>query len=95
MRDAEIDQPRFLASGDDFDRESQHVFGLRNEVGGILGHAQGVGADHAHRLARQVAQPFGKPAQRGQRALLGFGIEILVGGEPGGQPTCSRNPSSM
>jgi len=74
VRHAEIDQARFLVSGNDFYRESQDLFGLRNEVGCVLRDAQRVGADHAHRLERQVAQAFGKPPKRIQRALLRIGI---------------------
>jgi len=39
MRHAEVNQARFLAPGDDFDREPQDMLGLRNKIGGIPGHA--------------------------------------------------------
>ena len=90
--DAKIDQARFLMSGNDFDRKSQDAFCLRDEVGGVLCHAQRVGTDHAHRLARQAAQPFGKPAQCGKGALLRAGIEEFIRGESGGQPDLFTQP---
>jgi hypothetical protein len=52
VRDAQVDQPRLFASGDDFDREAQRGFGLHQELRRILRHAQGVGGHGPHRFER-------------------------------------------
>ena len=47
---ADINQPRLLATGDDFDRVAKRGFGLAHECIRILGHAQRIGTDHAYRI---------------------------------------------
>ena len=85
MRDAQIDQPRLFAPGDDFDRMAQRSFGLGNEDVGVLGDAQRRGADAADRLRRQAAQAFAKALQAGQCARLGGFVELLVVVESAGE----------
>src|SRR5512143_967425 len=85
MGDAEIDQPRFLASCDDLDRMPQRRFGPGDEFVSVLGNAQGRGADAAHRFRRQSAQAFAEALQAGQRAFLGVLVEPLALAEPAGQ----------
>jgi len=58
---------------------------LKHELGRVARHAQGVGADRAHRFGRKPLQPFGKSRQRRQPTGEGGGIEPFVGAEPGGQ----------
>ena len=83
--DAEIDEARFFAPGDDVDGKAERRFGLLQKFGSILGDTQGVGADRAHRLARQAAQAFAEALQAGQCALLRGFVEALVFGQAGGQ----------
>ena len=85
MRHTAIDQSRVLIPGDDFYRKSKDVFGLRNEVGGILSHAQRVGADRAHCFAWQATQALGKTPQCYQCLLLHFGIQKFVSVKSGGK----------
>ena len=86
MRGAEIDQARFFTAADDFDREAQRLLGRRQEVRRILGDAQRVGGDGAHRVGLETAQALAEAAQGKQGALARSGIEALVGGEARGQP---------
>lgn len=50
-------------------------------TGRVARHAQGVGADRAHRFGRKPLQPFGKSRQRRQPTGEGGGIEPFVGSE--------------
>ncbi len=81
VRHAEVDEARFLAAGDDLDREAEHRARLTQELRGILRDAQGVGADGAHALAREAAQPLGEFGQRLERRGLRGAVDALVGGE--------------
>jgi hypothetical protein len=47
----------------------------------VLGHAQRVGADYAHRLRRKAAQAVGETPQRVQCAHLGGAVDALVAGQ--------------
>ena len=85
MGGAQVDQPRFFAAGDHFDREAQQRLGLGDEVGGVLGHAQGVGAHGAHLRRGEAAQAFAKAGQAGQRLVLGFLVQVFVRGQAGAQ----------
>ena len=85
MRDAEVDQPRLLAPGHHFDRETEGGARLAQELRRILGHAQRIGADGAHRLPRQAAQPFAEARQGFERARLRGAVDALVVGQPGAE----------
>ena len=84
--DAQVDQPRFLASGHDFDREAEGGLEPGHEFAGVLCHPQGVGADRAHRAGRQSAQALAEAFQAFDRARLRRIVEVLVGGQAGGEP---------
>ena len=83
MGNAEVDQARFLAAGDDLDREAERGLGLLQEFLGVFGDAEGVGADGAHRVARQAAQALAEAAKAGQRAVAGVLVEGLVRAQAG------------
>ena len=83
VRDAEVDQPRFLAPGHHLDREAQRRLGPGQELLRVLRDAQRVGADRAHRVDRHSAQAFAELAQCVQAALLGGFVQALVGAQPG------------
>ena len=65
------EEARFFAPGDHFDREAERGACLAQELRRVLGHAQRVGADRAHRAARQAAQALADALQRFQRTRLG------------------------
>ncbi len=92
--DADENEPRFFASRDHFDREAERDARELQERRRILRHAQRIGADGAHSVTIESAQPFAEAAQRGERALLRRGIEQLVIAEPRAEPTGSRSESS-
>jgi hypothetical protein len=85
MRDPEVDEPRLLASRDHLDREAEYLARLAQELRCVLRHAQRVGADGAHRLARQAAQAFAELAQRLERARLAGAVQALFRGQAGAQ----------
>ena len=70
MRGTDVDQTRFFAPGDDFDREPKRGLGLRQEGRRVLGDAQRVGRDGAHGLRLKTAQAFGEALQCFKRAHL-------------------------
>ena len=82
MRDAEVDEPRFLAARDDLDRETERLARFAQESGGILGDAQRIRADRAHGVPRQAAEPLAELRKHHERACLARAIEPLVGSEP-------------
>jgi len=85
MADAEIDQARLFAPGDHLHGVAQCRLRPGDEVGGVVGPAQGVGGHHPHVLRREVAQPLTQAFQTGQRAL-GDGLDqVVVGVQAFGQ----------
>src|SRR3954463_7445291 len=57
VRYAQIDEARLLATGNHLDRKAEHRTRLPQELRRVLGDAQRIGSDGAHRLARKAAQP--------------------------------------
>ncbi len=86
MRDAEVDQARFLAAGDHFDREAERGARFAQELRRVLRHPQRVGADRAHRATRQSAQALADALQRLQGARLSGAVDALLRGQAGAQP---------
>ena len=82
---ADVDQAGFLAAGNDLDRKAERCLGLRQELHRVLGDAQGVGGDGAHRPLLQPAQALAEIKQAIERARLRCRIETLFGIQPGGQ----------
>ena len=85
MRGADVDQTRLFAPADDLDGKAENRLGTLDELGGILGYAQGIGRHGAYRAGREPTQTLGKSPQRFQSTLLRLLIEPLVAGEPGRQ----------
>ena len=85
MRHPDVDQPRLLAPGDDFDREAQRAFCADQELGRILGDPQGVGRHRAHLMRGKIGQPFAKAAQGRGAAPLGRHIEVFFARQAGRQ----------
>ncbi len=82
MRGPGVDQARFLAPGDHFDRKPQRVFRLAEKISRILGHAQRVGCHSAHMIGVEIAQPFAEALQGRPAACLRSPIEIFVPRQP-------------
>ena len=83
MRHADVNQARFFAPSHHLDRKSQRSLGQPQETSSILGDAQGIGADRAHPVRIEAAQPLAKTFQAIQRAVLGIFVEALLAIEPG------------
>jgi hypothetical protein len=94
VRHAQVNEARLLAARDHLDRESEHLAGLAQELRRVLRHAQRVGADGAHRLAREAAQPFGELRERLERARLVARSMRLSAVRPPPRRTTSRTASS-
>ena len=85
MRDAEVDEARFLAAGDHLDRETERLARLAQELRRVLGHAQRIGADRAHRARAAGRAGARRCAERLQRARLRGAVDALFGGQAGAQ----------
>ena len=78
MRHADVDQTRLFAPADDLDGKAENRLGTLDELGRILGHAQGIGRHGAYRAGREPTQTLGKSPQRFQSTLLRLLIEPLA-----------------
>ena len=85
MHHAGINQARFFATGDDFNRKAQRGFGFRHEFFDVFGDAESVGGDHAHLFGLEILQALAKSGQAVERALLRFFAEVFLLVETGGQ----------
>jgi hypothetical protein len=83
--DAEVDQPRLLAAGDDLDGKAERRLGLGQELRRVLRHPQGIGGDRPHRAGIEAAQPLAEARQRLQRAQLRGAVEGFLRREAGRQ----------
>ena len=70
VRDAEVDEARFLVPGDDVDRKAERRFRLRQELRRVVRDAKRVGGDCAHGGRMQAAQPFAEAREAGERRAL-------------------------
>jgi hypothetical protein len=70
VRDAEVDEPRFLVPRDDVDRKAKRRFRLREELRRIGRDAKRIGGDCAHGGWVQAAQPFAEARETSQRGTL-------------------------
>src|SRR5688572_2178223 len=85
MRDAEVDEARFLAARDHLDREAERLARLAQEGRRVLRDPERVGADRAHGVARQSPQALPELGERLERARLARAIELPVGREAGAE----------
>jgi hypothetical protein len=86
MRNTKVDQARFLATSDDFNRKPQHRLGFFKESRRIFRHAQGVGCHSPHGARIQPPQSLGKSRQGFEPTLLRRRIQTFVLAQAGGQP---------
>jgi hypothetical protein len=68
MGDAQINEPRLFAPGDDFDRVPERFLCAFQKFGAVLCLAQRVGARGSHCALRQLANALAEALQAGQRA---------------------------
>src|SRR3972149_4430634 len=66
------------ASRHPLDRTSQCRLGLFQKTRGILGHPQRIGADRAHRMRIETAQPLAEALQAFKRAALRALVEAFI-----------------
>ncbi len=85
MRDAEVDEARFLAAGDDLDRETERLARLAQECRRVLGNPERIRPDRAHGVPRQAAKALAELRQHLERTGLARAVEPLVGGQPGAE----------
>ena len=86
VRDAEINQPRLLAAGNDVDRMTQGSFGARHELVTVARLAQGVGADDSNAARFELAKPLAEALQGRDGARHGTFVEFIVAVESGSEP---------
>ncbi len=85
MRDAEIDQARFLASGDDLDRMPQGLLGRAEKARRLAQATHGIGRHRPHAPGRQHAQALAKARQTGQCLVAARRFQAAVAAQPSGQ----------
>ena len=72
VRDAVVDEPRFLVAGDDVDRESERALGLRQERRRVGRDAKRVGRDRAHRRRMQALDALAETREAGESGAPRF-----------------------
>src|SRR5690606_32102553 len=84
VRDAEIDQPRFLDPGDHLDRmAAERVLGGREKGFRVLRPAQRARADDPHPIRLHIAKALTEALQARKRALLAVRVEAAAVVEAG------------
>ncbi|RMO08338.1 hypothetical protein ALQ47_05272 [Pseudomonas cichorii] len=78
VRDAEIDQARFLAAGNDFHGMSQDLFGAMDEFVAVACFTQGVGAHDTYRAQWQAVDQLGEALEAIEPALHGLFVELAL-----------------
>lgn len=92
VRDAEINEPRFLTARDDLDRMAEGPLRLSYEGLCVVGAAQRIGPHRTHALVRKMPKALSKLAKAFQRALLRGGRQIPFGIQPGRQQDSLLEP---
>ncbi len=78
VRYPEIDQPGFLASGDDLHRVAKGLLGQGDEGGRVARASQRIGPDDAHVAALQAFEPLAEPLQAGERRFRGWPRQLVA-----------------
>ena len=94
VRDAVVDEPRFLVAGDDVDREAERALRLRQERRGVLRHAERVGGDRAHGGRMQALDALAEAREARERGAPRLGREPALLVEPAPMRSVSRQVSS-
>ncbi len=92
MRDAEVDQARFLVAGDDLDRVSEYALGAFQELGAVAGLAHRVGADRHDVRVGQIPQPLAEALEGDERPVDGALREVSLLVEPCREPHRITDP---
>ena len=85
MVDAGIDEPRFLAAGDDFDRKAERFVRAQQEGVAVARFAQRLRCHRAHVAWFEGGQARREPPQARQAALRGLFGEDAAGVQAGAQ----------
>src|SRR5688572_22205632 len=75
MRNAEVNEARFLDAGDHFDRVTERLFGLRKEGVAVTRATQRVRAHDTNLVRAHIAEPLTESPQARERALLARRVE--------------------
>ena len=85
VRDARVNEPRLLHSGDDLDRVAESLAGALEKSLLPVRETQRVGADNAHAVGMHVAQTLAEALQTGERARGDVLVDTAVLGDAGGE----------
>ena len=85
MRDAEVDEARLFAAGDDIDGVTERLASAREKARAILRLAKRVRAGGPHGSGGKLAHPLTETRETGERPLGRLGREISLGVEPFGE----------
>ncbi|MCU7376002.1 hypothetical protein PEC18_35750 [Paucibacter sp. O1-1] len=88
----QVDQARFLAAGNHFDRMAQRRFGGKQERVRGAQAAHRIGCNGAYPAGRQGAQTLTEAGQAGQRPIAALGIEAAVQAEACGHTHAVPQP---
>jgi len=78
LGDSQVNQPGFLAAGDDVDTAAQSGFCNHQESVGILHPAEGLGADCAKVIHGNPAQPLAEAGQAGESTFLHHRVQLPI-----------------
>ena len=79
VRNAQVNQAGFFATGDHFDRKAQNLAGLSEEYVTVSGFTQGLGGHGTHMRRAESGNALAKPGQAGPAALQGVFGQVAVG----------------
>ena len=78
VRDAVVDEPRFLVAGDDVDREPERALGLRHERRRVGRDAKRVGRDRPHGRRMQSLDALAESREAGEGGAARFRSEAAA-----------------
>ena len=84
MGHTQVDQARFLTTGNNFNGVTQDFFGTHDKLVAVARLAQCVGPNDAYGTQRHTVDQLGEPLQAIEPALHGFFAEFAFFVDPGG-----------
>src|SRR3982074_3675175 len=88
MRDAQVDQTRFLVSADDVDRTAQRALGERQKFACVLRHSKSVGRDRAHGGWMHARKALAEALQAFDCGFHRSGLDSSIAVETGAETNC-------
>src|SRR3984893_9908161 len=85
MRDAQVDQTRFLVPADDVDRTAQRALRMRQKLACVLRHSKRVGRDRAHGGWMHAREALAEALQAFDCGLHCGGLDSSVAVEAGAE----------